>query len=199
MVRIQRTQARIALRSLGNLPFCSPPNAMIHVRLTAEGSWNTSIIVPGKPFDRRVNVKHNSIGDDYFKVMQIPVVAGRQFGPQDTATSQPVAIISEAMARNLFPAGSPIGRTYSIGSPNGMEVPVEKQVIGVAKDVKFNNVAEPQEYIDYLSYAQRGWGFGDFEVRYTGSFAAIFSLSIASATHRAAHSASHRRGTMPIG
>ncbi|HLZ42298.1 MAG TPA: ABC transporter permease [Candidatus Sulfotelmatobacter sp.] len=141
----------------------------------AEGSWNTTIIVPGKPFDRRVNVKHNSIGNDYFKVMQIPLVAGRQFGPQDTATSQPVAIISEAMARNLFPAGSPIGRTYSLGSPDGMEAPAEKQVIGVVKDVKFNNVAESQEYIDYLPYAQRGWGFGDFEVRYTGSFSAAAS------------------------
>jgi len=142
----------------------------------AEGSWNTTIMVPGKPFDRRVNVKHNSIGNDYFKVMQIPLVAGRQFGPEDTATSQPVAIISEAMARNLFPAGSPIGRTYSIGSPDGMEAPAEKQVIGVVKDVKFNNVAESQEYIDYLPYAQRGWGFGDFEVRYTGSFSAAASM-----------------------
>lgn len=141
----------------------------------AEGSWNTTVMVPGKPFDRRVNVKHNSIGNDYFKVMQIPLVAGRQFGPQDTATSQPVAIISEAMARNLFPAGSPIGRTYSIGSPDEMEAPAQKRVIGVAKDVKFNNVAESQEYIDYLPYAQRGWGFGDFEVRYRGSFGAAAS------------------------
>jgi predicted permease len=141
----------------------------------AEGSWNTTIIVPGKPFDRKVNVKHNSIGNNYFKVMQIPLVAGRQFGSQDTAASQPVAIISEAMARNLLPVGSPIGRTYSIGSPDAMEAPAEKQVIGVAKDVKFNNVAESQEYIDYLPYTQRGWGFGDFEVRYTGSFGAVAS------------------------
>ena len=139
----------------------------------AEGSWNTTITMPGKPFDRNVNVKHNIIGNDYFKVMRIPLIAGRQFGPQDTATSQPVAIISESMARNLFPSGSPIGRTYSIGSPDGMEAPVEKLVIGVAKDVKFNNVAENLEYIDYLPYTQHGWGFGDFEVRYTGNFAAV--------------------------
>lgn len=141
-----------------------------------EGSWNTAIQVPGKPFNRNVNVKHNIVGADYLKVMRIPLVAGRQFGPQDTATSQPVAIISEAMAQNLFPAGSPIGHTYSIGSPDGMEKPVEKQVIGVAKDAKFNNVAESQEYIDYLPYLQQDWGFGDFEVRYTGKFAAVASL-----------------------
>jgi predicted permease len=139
----------------------------------SEGTWNTAINVPGKSFDRKVDVKHNIIGNDYFKVMRIPLVTGRQFSPQDTATSPPVAIISEAMAQKLFPAGSPIGHTYSIGSPDDMTAPVEKQVIGVAKDVKFGGVAESHEYIDYLPYAQQGWGFGDFEVRYTGSFGAV--------------------------
>ena len=81
-----------------------------------EGSWNSDIRVPGMPLNRNVNVHHNIIGDGYFKAMQIPLVAGRGFGPQDTATSQQVAIISEHMARNLFPAGSPIGRTYFMGT-----------------------------------------------------------------------------------
>jgi predicted permease len=137
----------------------------------AEGTWNSAINVPGKPFDRKVDVKHNIIGNDYFKVMHIPLIARRQFGRQDTATSQPVAIISEAMAQNLFPAGSPIGRTYSIGSPDGVAAPVEKDVIGIARDVM--RVVEARDYIDYLPYAQLGWGFGDFEVRYTGSFASV--------------------------
>ena len=155
-----------------------------------EGSWNTAINVPGKPFDRKVNVKHNIIGNDYFKVMRIPLIAGRRFGPQDTATSQPVAIISEAMARNLFPAGSPIGHTYSIGSPDGMTPPVDKQVIGVAREVKFSDMAEPQQYVDYLPYTQQGWGFGDFEVRYTGSFG-----SVATEVQQAIHSINR---TLPI-
>lgn len=137
----------------------------------AQGAWNSAIVVPGRPFDGKTNVMHNIIGNDYFKVMRIPLIAGRQFGPQDTATSQPVAIISEATARDLFPAGSPIGRTYSIGSPNGMEKPVEKQVIGIARDVM--RIIDNRDYIDYLPYTQHGWGFGDFEVRYTGNFAAI--------------------------
>ena len=74
---------------------------------------------PACPWIATSNVNHNIIGDAYFKAMQIPLLAGRAFGPQDTATSQHVAIISEHMARNLFPAGSPIGRTYFIGSDDG--------------------------------------------------------------------------------
>ena len=34
-------------------------------------------------------------------------------------------------------------------------------------------VVEERDYIDYLPYTQHGWGFGDFEVRYTGNFAAV--------------------------
>ena len=95
------------------------------------------------PINRNVNVEHNIIGDGFFKTMQIPIVAGRSFGPQDTATSQKVAVISEHTARTLFPAGSPIGRTYFIGSDDGVDPPLEEQVIGVAKDVKFGDLAEP--------------------------------------------------------
>ena len=139
-----------------------------------EGSWNTSIRVPGMPVDHSVNdIKHNVIGDAYFKVMQIPLLAGRTFGPQDTGASQHVAIISEQMARHFFPAGSPIGRTYLIGSDDGTEPPLQEQVIGVARDVKFADLNEPLGFIDYLPYTQREWGFGDFEVRYTGDFGAI--------------------------
>ena len=138
-----------------------------------EGSWSTLIQVPGMPLDRGAHVKHNVIGDGYFKTLQIPIIAGRAFGPQDTATSQHVAVISEHMARTLFPAGSPVGRTFSIGSPDSSDTPLQVQVIGVAKDVKFGDLEEPTPYIDYLSYRQREWGFGDFEVRYSGDFGAI--------------------------
>ncbi len=54
-----------------------------------------------------------------------------------------------------------------------MEPPQQEQVIGVARDVKFRNLVEPVAYLDYLPYTQSPWGFGDFEVRYSGDFGAI--------------------------
>lgn len=101
------------------------------------------------PVRHEVNVKHNIIGNDYFRVMQIPLIAGRSFGPQDTASSQRVAIISEHVARELFPAGSPIGRTYTIGSADRGETPLQMRVIGVAQDVKFDSLTAPADFIDY--------------------------------------------------
>jgi len=147
-----------------------------------EGSWNSMIFVPGMPIDRNVNVPHNIIGEAYFKTMQIPLIAGRAFGPQDTATSQRVAIISESIAKKYFPAGSPIGRTYSIGSPDSGDNATQVQVVGIVRDVKFDDIQEPPAYIDYLPYSQREWGFGDFEVRYKGDFSAI-SAEVQQAIH----------------
>jgi predicted permease len=147
-----------------------------------EGSWNSMINAAGMPVDRDVNVKHNIIGDLYFKTMQIPLIAGRSFGPQDTATSQRVAIISESMARNLFPAGSPIGHMYAVGSRYGEDPSSQWQVIGVAKDVKFDDLEEKPQYIDYLPYTQRDWAFGDLEVRYSGEFGAV-STEVQRAIH----------------
>jgi ABC-type antimicrobial peptide transport system permease subunit len=55
-------------------------------------------------------------------------------------------------------------------------------VVGIARDVKFDDIQEPVSYVDYLPYSQREWGFGDFEVRYSGDFGAI-SKEVQQAIH----------------
>jgi predicted permease len=148
-----------------------------------QSGWMTGVRVPGMPVNTSLrNIKHNKVGDAYFKVMQIPLLAGRTFGPQDTPTSPRVAIISENMARHLFPPGSPIGRSYFIGSEGSSEPLQQVQVIGVARDVKFGDLGEPLNYIDYLANSQGGGWFTDFEVRYTGDFG-VASRAVQEAIH----------------
>lgn len=82
-----------------------------------EGSWNNPVSVQGYvSADSHRDVHHNVVGTDYFAAMGIPLLAGRGFGPQDTSTSKRVAVISETMARTMFPPGSPLGYYYSRGS-----------------------------------------------------------------------------------
>jgi len=135
-----------------------------------EGSWSSNVVVPGMNIDEDIIVKHNVVGAGYFATMQIPLLAGRNFSSSDTSTSQKVAIISEYTAKTLFPRGNPIGRHYGLGD-NKPENDVT--VIGVAKDVKFHDLAEEPVNLDYFPYIQHPWGFGDFEVRYTGGFAPV--------------------------
>jgi predicted permease len=144
-----------------------------------EGSWSEAVLVPGMPNNENIAVHQNVVGNGYFATMQIPLLAGRTFGPQDTGTSQRVAVISEHVARTLFPPGNPIGRHFSLG---GQDPKDNFEVIGIVKDVKFNKLEEKPKYISYLSYEQRPWGFGDFEVRYTGDFDAVAN-SVQQAIH----------------
>jgi predicted permease len=134
-----------------------------------EGAWSSDVALPGMRANKD-NVMHNVVGMRYFDTMQIPLVAGRTFSASDTSTSPRVAIISEHMAKTFFPLVNPIGRHYGLGD-NKPENDVT--IIGVAKDVKFNNLAEDPVDLDYLSYTQTPWGFGDLEVRYTGDFAPV--------------------------
>jgi predicted permease len=140
-----------------------------------EGTWNNRIWVQGYVSDHsETNVHHNAVGSGYFTAMGIPLVAGRTFGPQDTATSPKVGVISETMARTLFPKGSPIGQRYGRG---GSEHASDIEVIGVVKDVKIHSLDEETQLSDYLPYTQNVRYLNDFEVRYTGnSDAAIAAI-----------------------
>ena len=135
-----------------------------------EGSWNGGITVPGMPVNHDIDVKHNIIGAGYFATMQIPLIAGRGFDSTDSATSQRVAIVSQHMARTLFPNGEALGRSYHIGDPKS---PYEQQVIGIARDVKFDDLTESPEDIDYLPFFQGNCCLNSFELRYAGNTGAI--------------------------
>ena len=130
-------------------------------------------------------MKHNTVGNGYFATMQIPLLSGRTFGPQDTPASQKVAVISEGMARTLFPAGSPIGRHYSVDEPAQAN---ELEVIGVVKDARLGSLTDDASrwMVDYMPTAQRGGYLNDFEVRYTGDFGVI-----AVAVQRVIHDVDH--------
>ncbi|MBW4043810.1 MAG: ABC transporter permease [Acidobacteria bacterium] len=144
-----------------------------------EGSWSEAMLVPGMPGNENNGVHQNVVGDRYFATMKIPLLAGRTFNEGDTATSQHVAVISEHIAKTLFPPGNPIGSHFKIPDNNQQ---VDYQVIGIVKDVKFSDLRENTKNINYLSYRQRPWSFGDFEVRYSGDFSAV-SHAVQQAIH----------------
>ena len=124
---------------------------------------------PDIPPDQR-SIRNNIVGPDFFAAMGIPLVLGRSFGPQDTANSQKVAVISESMAQRYFPNGSPIGKRFGIDGPNSTEA---IEVIGVVKDAKFTTLTENVKPIAFYPHSQLPDALGNLVVRFSGPPGAV--------------------------
>ena len=83
------------------LPF-HPSRIDAYDRLSVSGQ-------PQRPGDAE-RVLTSVASPDYFRVMGIPLVAGRDFTPDDRLTSPAVAIVNESLARRFFPNEDPIGK-----------------------------------------------------------------------------------------
>ena len=134
----------------------------------AEGSWSSSVVTDVVGLEQNIQASHNIIGNGYFATMGIPLIAGSNFSTSNASTSTRVAILSQHTAKILFPQDNPSAAATTSKAPKDAV-----EVIGVVKDVKTSDVAEDPRVIDYLPYTQSSWGFGNFQVRYGGDFAAI--------------------------
>jgi putative ABC transport system permease protein len=84
--------------------------------------------------------------------MGIPLVAGREFGPQDGVGAPPVAIINETAARRFWPNANPLGQRLRFPTGNGF-TPYH-EIVAVVKDSKYGTLGEePRPYL-YLSARQ---------------------------------------------
>jgi len=114
-----------------------------------------------------------------FATLGVPLLAGRDFGSQDSQQWRPanicppsarapqVGIINESMARRFFGNESPIGRRFgfsnSVGRCLGASEPdpaSQIEIIGVVKDVKYASLRNEGRAMFYLPYYQATTGRG---------------------------------------
>jgi putative ABC transport system permease protein len=88
----------------------------------------------------------------YFETIRTPLLSGRTIDEKDIAGGSPVAVINEAAAKHFFLGQNPIGKHIA----NSRDM-VQREIVGVAADVKFNtlNAADVEEM--YLPMAQVPW------------------------------------------
>lgn len=84
----------------------------------------------------------------YFQAAGIPLLAGRSFTAYDRSDSQPIVIISEAMARRYFPGEDPIGKRISFSDEDRW-----REIVGVVRNVKRSESEENMLQI-YAPHAQ---------------------------------------------
>ncbi|HKU74329.1 MAG TPA: ABC transporter permease [Pyrinomonadaceae bacterium] len=98
------------------------------------------------------SLETRSVIGDYFKVMQIPLQKGRDFGPQDFDEKAPlVGIANEALVRQYFQNEDPLGkRVRWARNPEIQWI----TIVGVAGDVKHFGLDLPEEPALYSPYTQ---------------------------------------------
>jgi putative ABC transport system permease protein len=122
---------------------------VINLLPVLQGGTNSELEVEGQepdPSGKPPLVELRGISPDYFRAMNIPLIAGRGFNPADTASSERVAIVNQTFVRRLIPKQDPLGRYVKDGDPPGVKI------VGVIADVKqFGLTSEvlPEIYTPY--------------------------------------------------
>jgi putative ABC transport system permease protein len=105
------------------------------------------VAVGGEP-----KVQTLSVMGDYFRVMQIPLRAGRDFTLLDREGQPLVALVNEEMVREFFPHENPIGMRIRWAGDTGP--PQWMTVVGVAGDVKHSGLNQPTDPAVYTPFSQ---------------------------------------------
>ena len=106
---------------------------------------------PGQPGPASL---YNTISTDYFQTMGIPLLHGRAFTEADDENAQYVAIVSETMAKNLWPGKDPIGRQFQMATDSKHSL----IVVGVAGDVRYQGLTGPFSNMFYAPFLQHQTG-----------------------------------------
>src|SRR5688572_5848462 len=91
-----------------------------------------------------------TVDGGYFDAAGMTLVTGRTFNDGDRSDSQPVAIISQAMARRYWPDGDSLGRILRRPDPAEADL----MVVGVVSDVNVRSLGEAPRDVVYQSYTQ---------------------------------------------
>lgn len=134
-----------------NTPGVEDVAEMDTLPLTGGGRGN-NVWLDGRTSESQVGCSFNRVGSDYFKTLQIPIVAGRAFGTSDSVNAPPVAIINQTLAKKLNEA-NPVGRRLVVEATPG-DPETFYEIVGIARDAKFEDLREEDLPVVYLVSTQ---------------------------------------------
>jgi putative ABC transport system permease protein len=109
-----------------------------------------------------IDADWDSVSIGYFETLQLKIVRGRAFGPQDRASAPFVAIVNETMAARVWPGRDPVGQTLFQGTGSESR---PLQIVGVARDSKYRGVTDGPRNFIYVPMAQQFLSEVTFYVR----------------------------------
>jgi predicted permease len=112
------------------------------------GGWNSTIWTRQPDgSEHYAQVADNLVGPGFFETVEIPLLAGREFGWQDQAKSPLVAVVNRAFARRFFADENPIGKRFRNSR-------TQFEIVGVIGDAKYGDLREQPQPMFYLPLFQ---------------------------------------------
>jgi putative ABC transport system permease protein len=154
---------------LGTLPGVVSASVVSALPLSADGLFDHLPFRAEESEGALSEVEHfanwNIVGVEFFETMGIELSAGRSFSAQDLSTSPNVVILSQSFARRLFPNQDPIGKRIRSLSEVVTDNPME--VVGIATDVRYTDMADAGREVVYVPLSQSAWRAMAVVVRFT--------------------------------
>jgi putative ABC transport system permease protein len=167
-----------ALEHLRALPGVVSAGAATCPPLAGE-CWDYFYSIVGKPAPTGMaaDAEFSEVDPGYFSTIRAPILAGRDFTEADNASSEPVTIINEAMAKMWWPHSSPLGSQLRVGEPNGKGETF--RIVGVVADVRQDGLDVPQMPEAFFPLAQSTEGEAVFVIRALGNPEALTTAATA--------------------
>jgi putative ABC transport system permease protein len=108
--------------------------------------------------------EYREVSSDYFRVLQTPLQKGRFFNRGDTATSPPVIIVNQALAKKYWPNGDALGKRITFGNPKKKDA-IWVTIVGIVGDIKHRSLDEAAKPEMYVPWAQDPYSTGILVVR----------------------------------
>ena len=117
--------------------------------LPLNGNELDAVEVEGQNKATTPAVRQTWVLGDYMRTMSIPLIRGRLFTPEDRDGTQPVTLVSENMARSLWPNQDAIGKRILRGGTGGQWLTVIG-IVGDVPDGPMSAAPRPHCYSPYL-------------------------------------------------
>ena len=116
------------------------------------GGGDGRMLIEGKDFPRgeEPHVFYAGVTPHFFKTLGLALSRGQTFTDQEGFELSGVAVINQTMAKKFWPGGDPVGRRFRL--PDDAH-PDWIRIIGVAPDVKNNDLDDKLQASAYVSYA----------------------------------------------
>ena len=133
------------------------------VPLLAGSNWGRGVSVEGfkKDPDTDDESRYTPVGPNYFHVLGVPLLAGRDITPSDNADAMKVAIVNEAFAKKFNLGANAVGKRMSIDNDS-----LNVVIVGLVRDSKYSQVKDRIPPVFVVPYRQVGrLGSNNFYVR----------------------------------